>query len=107
MTSATAWVGDTLIASSDDVIVVEGFAYFPAVAVEPGVLTPTANKSLCLWKGVASYYKVTVGDVSLRSAAWTYRHPSPLARRVKNRVAFWREVEVRVEEAEPRRHTRW
>ncbi len=28
-------------------------------------------------------------------AAWTYRHPSPLARRIKNHVAFWNGVEVR------------
>jgi uncharacterized protein (DUF427 family) len=85
MRSATAWVGETLIASSDDVVVVEGFAYFPSEAITPGLLAQTRNKSLCLWKGVASYYDITVGDANLRSAAWTYHHPSPVARRVKNR----------------------
>jgi len=27
-------------------------------------------------------------------AAWTYRHPSPLARKIKNHVAFWVSVHV-------------
>ncbi len=96
MTSATAWVGDTLIASSDDVIIVEGFAYFPPEAITAGVLAPSRNKSLCVWKGVASYYWVTVDGLRQQSAAWTYHHPSPLARRIKNRVAFWKGVEVRI-----------
>lgn len=102
MTRATASVGDTVIANSDDVVVVEGFVYFRLDDVTPGVLTPTAAKSLCIWKGIASYYRVDVGDVSLRNAAWTYRHPSPLARRVKDRVAFWGGVEVRVTDASRR-----
>ena len=96
MTSATAWVGTTLIASSDDVIMIEGFAYFPPESVSPGVLTPSRNKSLCVWKGVASYFWVTVDGARQQSAAWTYRHPSPLARKIKNRVAFWKGVEVRI-----------
>ncbi len=29
-----------------------------------------------------------------RNVACTYRHPSPLARRIKSRVAFWGAVEV-------------
>ncbi|PZS03548.1 MAG: hypothetical protein DLM56_09120, partial [Pseudonocardiales bacterium] len=27
-------------------------------------------------------------------AAWTYRHPSPLARKIKNHVAFWDVISV-------------
>lgn len=30
-----------------------------------------------------------------RNAAWTYRHPSPRARRIRNKVAFTGVVDVR------------
>jgi uncharacterized protein (DUF427 family) len=33
--------------------------------------------------------------VVVDNGAWTYRHPSPLARRIKNRVAFHSSVDVR------------
>jgi uncharacterized protein (DUF427 family) len=29
-----------------------------------------------------------------KNAAWYYPHPSPLARKIKNHVAFWNGVEV-------------
>lgn len=94
MTNATARVADTVIASTDDPVIVEGNVYFPEHDVAAGVLVANKAKSLCFWKGIASYYDVTAGGTSLRSAAFTYRHPSPLARRIKGRVAFWNGVHV-------------
>jgi uncharacterized protein (DUF427 family) len=46
------------------------------------------------WKGLASYYHVEAGGQRSPNAAWTYRHPYPWVRRVKNRVAFWNGVGV-------------
>ena len=83
-----------VIASSDDTAVVEENHYFPLDSVRPEVLRASRMKSLCPWKGVASYYTVQAGGVTGRDAAWTYRHPSPMARRIKNRVAFWGPVQV-------------
>jgi hypothetical protein len=57
-------------------------------------LIASGSKSLCPWKGLASYYTVTAGDEVNPDAAWYYPHPSPLARRIKNHVAFWRGVRV-------------
>ncbi|MFZ2173833.1 MAG: DUF427 domain-containing protein [Rhodococcus sp. (in: high G+C Gram-positive bacteria)] len=94
MTTATAHVGDTLIATTDDPIVVEGNVYFPEHDIVDGVLLANNAKSLCFWKGVASYYDVAAGGVTLPSAAFTYHHPSPLARRIKGRIAFWNGVDV-------------
>lgn len=94
MTTATAHIGDTVIATTDDPVIVEGNVYFPESDVNEGVLIENKAKTLCFWKGVASYYDVSAGDATLRSAAFTYRHPSPLARRIKGRVAFWNGVEV-------------
>ncbi len=72
----------------------EGKVYFPPESVGWDYLQPTRMKSLCFWKGVASYYTVRVEGIEDRNAAWTYRHPSLLARRIKNHVAFWNGVEV-------------
>jgi uncharacterized protein (DUF427 family) len=95
--AASAWVGDQRVAASDDVVVVEGNAYFPASSVRPGTLTPTRTTSVCPWKGLARYYTVTVDGQQLADAAWTYPHPLPFARRVKGRIAFWGGVDVRRE----------
>lgn len=76
-------------------VVIEGNRYFPPCDVEPQYLHRTRMKTLCPWQGVASYYTVQVHGASDRNAAWTYRHPSPLARSIKNHIAFWGNVTVR------------
>lgn len=83
------------VAESDRTVLLEGNHYFPPDAVRSEYLQPTHTKTLCPWKGIASYYTVSAGGARARNAAWTYRHPSPLARRIKNHIAFWREVELR------------
>lgn len=83
------------IAESDDTICLEGNHYFPPDSVDTNLLRPSRMKSLCFWKGVASYQHVVVDGVTAQRAAWVYRHPSPLARRIKGHVAFWNGVEVR------------
>lgn len=94
---ATAFLAGHRIAESDDVVVVEGAAYFPRADISDHALRPTWLKTLCYWKGVASYYDVSAGEVVARKSAWTYRHPSPLARTIKNRVAFAYDIEVSVD----------
>jgi uncharacterized protein (DUF427 family) len=51
-------------------------------------------KTVCFWKGVASYYSVTVDGVTNWEAVWYYPKPSPLARKIKNHVAFWNGVQI-------------
>lgn len=84
-----------VIARSAATVVVEGNHYFPPADVDRRFLTRSRMKSVCPWKGLASYYTVDVGGRREANAAWTYRHPSPLARRIKNHVAFWGGVTVR------------
>ena len=83
-----------VVAAADTPVRLEGNVYFPPESVRWDHLHATRTRSLCFWKGVASYYTVRVDGVEDRNAAWTYRHPSPLARRIKNHVAFWNGVEV-------------
>lgn len=78
-----------IVASSDHSIMVEGYRYFPRESVNMDLLTRSWMKSLCYWKGMASYYTIDTGLAVDRHSAWTYAHPSPLARRIKGHIAFW------------------
>ena len=53
------WNG-AVMAQSDATVVVEGNHYFPRDAVNPEFLIESATKSTCPWKGVASYYSISV-----------------------------------------------
>lgn len=93
-TMQAVWNG-ALIAESSDTVVVEGNHYFPIDDVNAEFLEPSSHHSLCPWKGIASYYDVVVDGQVNRDAAWYYAKPSPAARKVKGRVAFWHGVHVR------------
>lgn len=88
------WHG-TVIARSDDTVVVEGNHYFPRDAVEAGLLRPSATTSVCPWKGTASYHTIAVDGAENKDAAWYYPEPKSAAAEIKDRVAFWKGVEVR------------
>ena len=92
---AEAWWNGQRIAASDDTVVVEGNHYFPRDAVDPAVLKPSDTTTFCPWKGAASYHTLTVGDAENRDAAWFYPEPKPAAAEIKDRIAFWKGVEVR------------
>ncbi len=85
---------DTVIAQSDDTVVVEGNHYFPLAAVGPAHLRPSSTHTTCAWKGAASYYDVVVGDNVNHDAAWYYPTPSEAAKEISGRVAFWKGVKV-------------
>ena len=85
---------DTVIAESDDTVVVEGNHYFPLDSATPGVLAPTQTHTVCPWKGTASYYGVQVDGETNVDAAWTYPEPKLAAAEIKDRLAFWKGVRV-------------
>ncbi|MFN2561070.1 MAG: DUF427 domain-containing protein [Jatrophihabitans sp.] len=89
MTTYVATVNGTVIARCDRTVLIEGNRCFPPDAIVEEHFTTTRVKSLCPWKGVASYYALTVDGADQRNAAWSYRQPSRLARKIKNYVAFW------------------
>jgi uncharacterized protein (DUF427 family) len=90
---ATAMWNDTVIASSDDTVVVEGNHYFPREAVT-AELIPSDTHTVCPWKGTASYYSVKVGEKVNGDAAWYYDAPKDAAAEIKDRIAFWHGVVV-------------
>jgi uncharacterized protein (DUF427 family) len=92
MTTAT-WNG-TVIAESDDIVTVEGNAYFPRESVRADVLRPSSKHTICPWKGEASYLTLEVDGQTNPDAAWYYPEPKDAAKEIAGRVAFWRGVEV-------------
>ena len=88
------WNG-AVLAESDDIVTVEGNAYFPEGTLRREFFRPSATHTVCPWKGTASYYSVNVAGKENRDAAWYYPQPFDAARQIKGRVAFWRGVVVR------------
>jgi uncharacterized protein (DUF427 family) len=91
---ARALWNDTLIAESDDTVVVEGNHYFPPESVNSDLLVPSNTHTVCSWKGTASYYTVEVDGKRNIDAAWYYPDPKPEAEKVRGRIAFWKGVTV-------------
>lgn len=87
------WNG-TVIAESDDTVVVEGNHYFPIASVNKEYLVDSDLTSVCPWKGTASYKHVKVEGSVNQDAMWIYKEPSVAAAKIKDHVAFWRGVEV-------------
>jgi uncharacterized protein (DUF427 family) len=87
------WNGVT-IAESDDTVVVEGNHYFPRDSVKAGLLTDSATTTGCPWKGTAHYHNIVAGDATNPNAAWYYPDPKAAAAEIKDRIAFWKGVQV-------------
>lgn len=87
------WNG-AVIAEAPRTVRVEGNHYFPPESLRREHLIDSPSTSLCPWKGLAHYYTVAVDGHVNPDAAWYYPRPSPLARRIRNHVAFWKGVTV-------------
>ena len=87
------WNG-TILAESDDTVVVEGNHYFPADSLRRENFTPSDKHTSCPWKGEASYLNVQVNGETNPDAAWFYPTPKDAAAEIKDRVAFWKGVVV-------------
>lgn len=87
------WNG-AVLAESDRFEIVEGNVYFPPDTVNRAYLRDSATRTVCGWKGTASYYDVVVDGQVNRDAAWYYPEIKPAAAQVKGFIAFWRGVSV-------------
>jgi uncharacterized protein (DUF427 family) len=85
---------NTVIAESDETVVVEGNHYFPRASVREDVLRDSSKQTRCPWKGLASYFTIEVDGKTNPDAAWYYPQPSDAARDIAGHVAFWKGVEV-------------
>lgn len=88
------WNG-AVLAESNDIVEVEGNAYFPASALDKQYFRDSETHTVCGWKGTASYYSVEVDGKPNPDAAWFYPAPKDAAKQITGRVAFWKGVTVR------------
>jgi uncharacterized protein (DUF427 family) len=87
------WNGH-VIAESDDIVKVEGNAYFPEASLNREYLKPSTHTSVCPWKGTAQYFSLEVDGRTNADAVWYYAEPKAAAAEIKGRVAFWKGVQV-------------
>lgn len=87
------WNG-VVVATSDDTVVVDGNHYFPASSLDSQYLLPSNTKTMCSWKGQASYHTLFVDGNANPDAVWFYPDPKEAAAEIKGRVAFWKGVKV-------------
>ncbi|MDX1687711.1 MAG: DUF427 domain-containing protein [Candidatus Promineifilaceae bacterium] len=87
------WNG-AVLAESDETVVVDGDHYFPPETLNQDHLEKSHTRTICPWKGQATYYNVIVNGTINRDAAWSYSTPKPVAMKIRGYVAFWRGVQV-------------
>lgn len=87
------WNG-AVLAESDETVKVEGNHYFPPTSVHREYLVESAHHTVCPWKGLASYYDVSVDGKVNQNAAWYYPETKDAAKQIKGYVAFWKGVKV-------------
>lgn len=91
------WNG-VVLAETPQTVRMEGNHYFPPGSMHQEYFVSSPTKTVCPWKGLARYYTVVVDGEANPDAAWYYPRPSPLARKIKNHVAFSNGVRI---EGEP------
>jgi len=63
--------------------------YVAAEFVDRGHLVGVPRRSMCEWKGSATYADVVVGDRRAQEATWTYRNPTPRFEPIRGHWAFY------------------
>lgn len=63
--------------------------YLPAADVRTELLRPSARRTTCEWKGVASYWTVDTGRAQAPDAAWSYPEPTERFRALVDHYAFY------------------
>ena len=85
---------NTVIAESNDTVVVENNHYFPANSLKSEFFEDSIAQTSCPWKGRASYRSVRVNGELNKDAAWYYPEPKAAAANIAGRVAFWKGVRI-------------
>jgi len=85
---------NTILAESNDTLVVEGNHYFPSGSINSEYFKPSETHTVCPRKGTASYYDVVAGGETNRDAAWYYPETKPDAKNIEGYIAFWKGVQV-------------
>lgn len=85
---------NTVIAESNDTVIVEGNHYFPPESLNREFTSFSNHRTGCAWKGQAHYLSLFVNGESNPDAVWFYPEPKAAAENIKGRFAFWKGVTV-------------
>lgn len=85
---------DTVIAESDDTVVVDGDHYFPESALKREYTSFSNHRRMCSEKGQAHHLSLMVKGEFKADAVWFYPEPRPGAEALAGRVAFARGVQI-------------
>lgn len=71
--------------------------YLPRADVDMGLLVASDRRSMCEWKGGASYWSVVIDDapegrVVVPDAAWSYEQPTAGFEAITGHLAFYAQV---------------
>ena len=88
------WLGCAAVADSSHVLGMrEGdyapVYYFPRGDVNMELLTATDRKTVCPFKGEASYWTIEAGNSVEENAAWSYESPYDETARIGSHIAFY------------------
>ena len=86
---------DTVMAESNETILLEGNHYFPPDSIKKEYFRESSTHTACPWKGEASYYDIVFNQEVNTDSAWYYPEPKEAAKQIKGYVAFWNGVEVK------------
>lgn len=86
----------TVLAESDDTVVVEGNHYFPRDSVHLELFTDSPTPYTCPWKGKAAYFNLSANGTELKDAAWSYPEPKEAAKEIAGHLAFDRSKGISV-----------
>jgi uncharacterized protein (DUF427 family) len=84
---------NTVVAESDDTVVVEGEHYFPESALKREYVTHSNHRTSSP-RGQALYHSLLVNGDLHPDSVWYYPEPNEGAEQLKGRVAFGRGVQV-------------
>ena len=63
--------------------------YLPIGSFADGVLVPVPGRTMCEWKGLASYFDLVTADRTVSAGAWTYPAPEPRFAALLGHVAIY------------------
>lgn len=86
---------EAILVDSDETITIDGDIYFPLESVNNLFLKKSSSTSICPRKGKALFFDIVVDEKMNRDAAWYYPEPETEYQQLKNRIAFWKGVELR------------
>lgn len=63
--------------------------YLPPGDVRVDLLVPGRGRSVCEWKGAASYHTLVLGARRIEDIAWSYERPTPPFTAIASYLAFY------------------